>query len=681
VTAGLSLGAPGIYFSAVPPPAAVQPIRLDQAGFVGLAWRGPANTPVRTTSWSQFVDVFGGVTAMVGDGIQSCPGYLPRAVRAFFDQGGEVAWVCRVVPRTDDPSATARYVLAGGRALVAASEGSWGGRLRVTLSFQSRPPLPAADRTASDAVAPAADELVLPDILALPAGSLLLVGPSADHPAGTLHWLMAQALRPALAGGRVRVISVDPPLPEGARSRDGGVDVRVVTATLDVTDQDPLRLRAERVAGLGLHPDHPRYPARPLPPDHPAYPGTVLSAESLLVRTADGWADPILPADGTLPDMRAGSATDPHGGAGPGGEDRFHQIGIDSFFDDDSPDGDLLDERDDHRGVDRLTRLPDLGLLCVPDLTWSTGTEATVAGTTAMVVDEWQGAGHLDPQDPSTPAETARRQQRLIAVADLRERFVALIDAPSRLSVSALTRWRSGLDSAFAAAYYPWLRVPGDDADRLAVPVPPSAVAAGVIAARERRRGLAWGPANEIAVGVVLADDLVPDAVHDELHLAGINVFRAERDGFRLTAARTLSSDPRYRQLSVRRLMTMIVLSVEREAQALVFEPNTTGLRAVVTHALTEFLRDLYRQGAFAGDTEQSSFFVRCDDRLNPPESLALGRLITEIGVALSSPLEYLVLRISQDVDGTAAVTPVASPAAAVPASLLTADAMRRAGA
>jgi phage tail sheath protein FI len=298
-----------------------------------------------------------------------------------------------------------------------------------------------------------------------------------------------------------------------------------------------------------------------------------------------------------------------------------------------------------------------------------------------MVVDEWQGAGHLDPTDPQAPAETARRQQRLIAVADLRKRFVALLDAPSRLSMNALTRWRSGLDSAFAAAYYPWLRVPGDDADRLAVPVPPSAVAAGVIAARERRRGLAWGPANEIAVGVVLADDLVPDAVHDELHLAGINVFRAERDGFRLTAARTLSSDPRYRQLSVRRLMTMIVLSVEREAQALVFEPNTTGLRAVVTHALTEFLRDLYRQGAFAGDTEQSSFFVRCDDRLNPPESLALGRLITEIGVALSSPLEYLVLRISQDVDGTAAVTPVASPAAAVPASLLTADAMRRAGA
>lgn len=680
MTVGLVLGAPGIYYSAVPPPPAVQPIRLDQAGFVGLAWRGPANTPVRATSWSQFVDVFGGVTAMTGDGIQSCPGYLPRAVRAFFDQGGEVAWVCRVVPRADDPSATARYILTGGRALVAASEGSWGGRLRVTLSFQTGPPLPAPDRTVSAAIALAAHELVLPDTSALPVASLLLLGPSAESPAGTLHWLRTQALRSA-AAGRVRVITIDPPLPEGARGPDGSVDARVVTATLDVSDQDPLRLRAEQVAGLGLHPDHPRYPARPLPPDHPAYPGTVLSAESLLVRTADGWADPLLPADGTLPDMTAKPATDPDGGAGPRGEDRFGQICIDSFFDDDSPDGDLLDERDDHRGVDRLTRLPDLGLLCVPDLTWSTGTEKTAAGTMATVVDEWQGAGHLDSGDPSTVAEAAQRQQRLIAVAKLRERFVVLLDAPSRLSVNALTRWRSGLDSGFAAAYYPWLRVPGDDADRLAVPVPPSAVAAGVIAARERRRGLAWGPANEIAIGVVLADDLVPDAVHDELHLAGINVFRAERDGFRLTAARTLSSDPRYRQLSVRRLMTMIALSVEREAQALVFEPNTSDLRAVVTHALTEFLRDLYRQGAFAGNTEQSSFFVRCDDQLNPPESLALGRLITEIGVAPSSPLEYLVLRISQDVDGTTAVTPVASPTAAVPASLVMAEALRRAGA
>ena len=649
MTVGLSLGAPGIYYSAVPPPpAGAQPIRMDATGFVGLAWRGPAHEPVMVTSWSQFVEVFGGVTDADA---RPCPGYLPRAVRAFFDQGGQTAWVCRVVPTTPGEQATARFTLPGlNAALVAANEGSWGGRLEVTLTYQSGTPLPRPPSTASAATASGADdEIVLADVPALPAGSLLVLSPSPTYPTGTLHWVVAQALRPGATGGRVRVLTVNPPVPVIARGPGGAVDARVVTATLNVLNRDPLRRRGEQITGLGLHPDHPRYPARPLPPDHPRYPDRLLAAESQLVRTADGWEDPIPPADGTLPPVTAEPVH--------GGRDRFDKIDLRCFFDDDSPAGDLLDERDDHRGVDRLTRVGDLGLLCVPDLTW-------YAGTALPVPDEWNGAGHLDPQDGPSLVEIALRQQKLIAVAELRRRFIVLLDAPSRLSVTDLTRWRADLDSGYAAAYYPWLGVPGYGPDRRAVPVPPSAVAAGVIAARERRLGLPWGPANELAVNVVTAADVVSDAVHDELHLAGINVFRAERDGFRLTAARTLSRDPHYRQLSVRRLMTMIMLAVEREAQSLVFEPNTADLRATVTHILTELLRDLYRQGAFAGDTEQTSFFVHCDDRLNPPESLALGRLITEIGVAPSSPLEYLVLRISQDIDGGTAVTPVASPSA-----------------
>jgi uncharacterized protein len=539
---------------------------------------------------------------------------------------------------TPDERATARFTLPGLDAvLTAADEGSWGRRLRVTLTYQSGPPLPRRRESGATVTAvPAADdEIVLADLPALPAGSLLLVGPSRVHPTGTLHWVVAQPLRSAAAGGRVRVLTVDPPVPAAARGPDGGVDARVVTATLTVVDHDPMHQRSEQITGLGLHPDHPRYPARPLPPDHPRYPGRLLAAESRMIRTADGWQGPIAPADGTLPPVPAEPVC--------GGRNRFAEIDVRSFFDEDSPDGDPLDERQDHRGVDRISRVDGLGLLCVPDLAWS------------------GAAGRLDPRQTGSLAEIIRRQQALVAVAEFRERFVVLLDAPSRLAVADLGRWRAGFDSGYAAAYHPWLGVPGAGPGRRAVPVPPSAVAAGVIAGRERRLGLPWGPANEIAVGVVTADDVVPDAVHDELHRLGINVFRAERDGFRLTAARTLSLDARYRQLSVRRLMTMIRLALQRQAQSLVFEPNTADLRATVTHTITEFLRDLYRHGAFAGDTEQSSFFVRCDDRLNPPESLALGRLITEVGVALASPLEYLVLRISQDVDGAATVTPVAA--------------------
>ena len=43
----------------------------------------------------------------------------------------------------------------------------------------------------------------------------------------------------------------------------------------------------------------------------------------------------------------------------------------------------------------------------------------------------------------------------------------------------------------------------------------PSAFAAGIIASRELRLGLPWGPANEQAASAVTAVDAVTDAVHD----------------------------------------------------------------------------------------------------------------------------------------------------------------------
>jgi len=131
---------------------------------------------------------------------------------------------------------------------------------------------------------------------------------------------------------------------------------------------------------------------------------------------------------------------------------------------------------------------------------------------------------------------------------------------------------------------------------------------------------------------------------------------RAERDGFRLSSARTLSSDPDLRQLSVRRLMTMLALVLHRQTQRLVFEPHTPALREVLHGVLTALLRELFRAGAFAGASEEEAFFVLCDEALNPPPSEALGRLVAEVGVCPAQPLEYLVLRITQDADGTVGV-------------------------
>jgi phage tail sheath protein FI len=322
-----------------------------------------------------------------------------------------------------------------------------------------------------------------------------------------------------------------------------------------------------------------------------------------------------------------------------------------------------------------MGRIEEIGILCVPDLTWraekpspelpapvrvrprSRCDDCAPEETTPPLADPLPVPAGLDARAPGDLAEIVRRQQRLVQVADLRRRFVALLDVPTGLQVRRITDWRATFDSSFAAAYHPWLGVPRPAAEGGGiVAAPPSSFAAGIAAARERRFGLPWGPANELARGAVLSAGIVTDAVHDQLHLLGVNVYRAERDGFRLSAARTLSSNREYRQLSVRRLMTMLALTLERQTQWLVFEPNTNELRSRLTHTVTQFLREQQRRGSFAGATEQESFFVRCDDSVNPAESQRQGRLLAEIGVAPASPIEYIVLRISQDVDGTISV-------------------------
>jgi hypothetical protein len=331
-----------------------------------------------------------------------------------------------------------------------------------------------------------------------------------------------------------------------------------------------------------------------------------------------------------------------------------------------------LDDSPPVHGVDRMSLVAEIGLLSVPDLLWST----TVPRAVVDLVPP-RRPPHFAPCVPDPPpvvyrttppdmvrldartelAEVQRRQLHVVALAERQRRFVALLDVPERLPVRAVARWRASFDSSYAAAYHPWLGVVRpDDPTRQAVLVPPSAFAAGILADRERRLGIPWGPANELAAAAVIAAETLTDAVADELHLLDVDTFRVERDGFRLSSARTLSLDPDYRHLSVRRLMTMLRLVLERQAQWIVFEPHTELLRRALRRALIELLRDLFRGGAFAGTTEAESFFVRCDESLNPAWSQGLGRLVAEVGVAPSQPLEYLVLRISQDTDGVVGV-------------------------
>jgi phage tail sheath protein FI len=48
------------------------------------------------------------------------------------------------------------------------------------------------------------------------------------------------------------------------------------------------------------------------------------------------------------------------------------------------------------------------------------------------------------------------------------------------------------------------------------------------------------------------------------------------------------------------------------------------------------------------GSTPQEAFFVKCDAENNPPDSIRLGQVIIDIGIAPVLPAEFVIFRISQ---------------------------------
>lgn len=78
---------PGLYFTVAPKPTEPSPLRSDVAGFIGRTRRGPIGQPIRVEEWRSFVRIFGGLVKGAN---------TPYALRGYFENGGEVAYVVRL---------------------------------------------------------------------------------------------------------------------------------------------------------------------------------------------------------------------------------------------------------------------------------------------------------------------------------------------------------------------------------------------------------------------------------------------------------------------------------------------------------------------------------------------------------------------------------------------------------
>jgi uncharacterized protein len=236
---------------------------------------------------------------------------------------------------------------------------------------------------------------------------------------------------------------------------------------------------------------------------------------------------------------------------------------------------------------------------------------------------------------------------------------VAVLDAPPGLSPQQVRTWRNeeaGFDSHYATLYYPWVKV-FDPASGRNTLVPPSGHISGVWARSDAERGVHKAPANEVIRGAVDLEVRLSKGEQDLLNPIGVNCVRAfPGRGIRIWGARTLSSDPAWRYLNVRRLFNYLEESILLGTQWVVFEPNDDRLWASIRRNITAFLTEEWRRGALFGRTPAEAFYVKCDRDNNPPESIDLGQVICEIGVSPVKPAEFVVFRLSQFSDSTSLV-------------------------
>jgi phage tail sheath protein FI len=201
----------------------------------------------------------------------------------------------------------------------------------------------------------------------------------------------------------------------------------------------------------------------------------------------------------------------------------------------------------------------------------------------------------------------------------------------------------------FAAYYFPWLQV-FDPVSNGPVFAPPSGHLAGIYARVDNNRGVQKAPANEPVLGATGLKYAISKAQQDGLNPEGVNCIRNLNGNLTVWGARTLGGDANadLKYVNVRRTLLFLRKSIQDGTQWVVFEPNDQGLWQKITRNITAFLTNVWRSGALFGSTAQQAFYVKCDAETNPPEVRNLGEVVTEIGVAIVRPAEFVIFRISQ---------------------------------
>jgi phage tail sheath protein FI len=617
--------APGVYVEEVSfRSKSIEGVPTSTTGMVGLAAFGPCYfdggpsryEPRLITSFTEFESVYGGLDKLQLSDAPDREAYLAHAARAFFANGGQRLYIARVFAANSaaDTGVAARSVPVAGTPFSAVWAARWPGAMgNVFVQVQvKRSKNLLVDNAA---LFPATDPRSGWGLQAtrVRAGAVVEIIPSGGAvPVGNT----------ALDITQLAVVEVDA---DGRQTfRGDGVDVALAAgATLQLVElQVQVRVDADRLDvsdELALHPSQKRWIGRILEANDPEDENAAVCFQ---------WD----PAGASVEDLRfmpARLAVALQGNANPrldGGNDGAMPLvdGARDTFEglDASPD----DSTQKATGLMALGEFDDIAIVAMPD-----------------------GAAQDDPD------VRFFAMSKLVAHCETLRYRVAVVDGPVGSSMNEIREFRGQFDSQYAALYHPWVEIldpterPAQGAPQRRILLPPSGFVTGIYARSDIQRGVHKAPANEVVQGLTRFEININKARQDVLNPEGINALRFfEGRGNRVWGARTMSSEPEWKYVNVRRLFVYVEHSIDKATQWAVFEPNGPRLWANIRQAVEDFLLVLWRDGALLGDKPEQAYFVRCDRTTMTQNDLDNGRMVCLVGIAPVKPAEYVIFRIGQ---------------------------------
>ena len=254
----------------------------------------------------------------------------------------------------------------------------------------------------------------------------------------------------------------------------------------------------------------------------------------------------------------------------------------------------------------------------------------------------------------------------IVQAATRGDAFVVVdVPASSDSAASTALAWTQTVTgSPNAAVYYPSLKVinPIPDASGRLITVAPGGAVIGVFHRTDASRGVFRSPAG-VGVGVVqdavdLSVRLTPTNL-DDLNTAAkpVNAIKVvPGNGITIMGARTSGGVRPDKYVAARRTLLAIKKALVDKTQFAVLDNNDYLLWERVRTVCNVYLNGLYQAGGLKGGTPDDAFYVICDETNNTAQTVPDGVLNIEVGVALQTPAEFVVIRIGQYEGGSSVI-------------------------